>query len=137
MVQGSIRWQAPEIVLDDENNQKLQLTFASDVWSFGCTAYEVGRQFIFDDRIIILLHVPYLQLLTGNLPYHNRLRDFSVIQDLIHGVKPGAPNTNMIYAPGPQDKIWQLLDRCWSHQPYMRPLMMDVEAEMAMENMRY
>ncbi|KIM84883.1 hypothetical protein PILCRDRAFT_817698 [Piloderma croceum F 1598] len=114
MVQGSIRWQAPEIVLDDENNQKLQLTFPSDVWSFACTAYE---------------------LLTGNLPYHNRLRDFSVIQDHIHGVKPGAPDTNIIYAPGPQDKIWELLDRCWSYQPYMRPLMKDVEAEM--ENMRY
>ena len=60
MVQGSIRWQAPEIVLDDEDNQKLQLTFASDVWSFACTAYEVCRQPIGNDKIIILLHVTYL-----------------------------------------------------------------------------
>lgn len=41
-LQGSIRWQAPELMLDDESNQTLRLTFSSDVWSFACTAYEVG-----------------------------------------------------------------------------------------------
>jgi serine/threonine protein kinase len=45
-IQGSVRWQAPELVLDDDN-QKLQLTFSSDVWSFGCTAYEVHGQYIY------------------------------------------------------------------------------------------
>jgi len=50
MCQGTVRWMAPELVLDDENNEMLRLTFGSDVWSFGCTAYEVclrcitGRQ---------------------------------------------------------------------------------------------
>jgi len=56
-VPGSIRWQAPEIVLDDENNQKVQLTFNSDVWSFGCTAYEVCWQWFLDDKCMISLHV--------------------------------------------------------------------------------
>jgi len=37
--QGAFRWMAPELVLDD--SLTLQLTFSSDVWSFGCTAYEV------------------------------------------------------------------------------------------------
>ncbi|KIM84884.1 hypothetical protein PILCRDRAFT_817699 [Piloderma croceum F 1598] len=36
--QGAVRWMAPELVLDD--SLTLQLTFSSDVWSFGCTAYE-------------------------------------------------------------------------------------------------
>lgn len=43
-IAGSIRWQAPELVLEDENSQIMQLSFSSDIWAFGCTAYEVRSQ---------------------------------------------------------------------------------------------
>lgn len=36
---GPLRWQAPEFVEDEE----CQLGLETDVWSFGCTAYEVSR----------------------------------------------------------------------------------------------
>jgi len=107
--QGTVRWMAPELILDDENNKMLQLTFGSDVWSFGCTAYE---------------------LLTGKLPYHDRPRDFSVIRDIMRGCKPGEPDASLDYAPGPQDKIWNLLDHCWSLSADARPQMMEVEVEL-------
>jgi len=108
-IQGSVRWQAPELMLDDDNNQKVQLTSSSDVWSFACTAYE---------------------LLTGKLPYHNRQRDYSVIHDILNGVKPGRPDANQANAPGPQDKIWQLLDRCWTVLADARPQMTEVVADL-------
>lgn len=40
-IAGSVRWQAPELVLEDENNQTIRLSFSSDIWAFACTAYEV------------------------------------------------------------------------------------------------
>jgi len=107
--QGTVRWMAPELVLDDENNQTLPLTFSTDVWSFGCTAYE---------------------LMTGKLPYHDRPRDFLVIRDIMHGIKPGAPDASLAYSPGSQDRIWNLLDNCWSIAADTRPRMMEVKAEL-------
>lgn len=39
---GSLRWQAPELIDPAfESDEVPVLTPASDVWSFGCTAYEV------------------------------------------------------------------------------------------------
>jgi serine/threonine protein kinase len=44
---GCVRWQAPELVvvgnadLDDQLTPARSVTRVSDVWSFGCTAYEV------------------------------------------------------------------------------------------------
>ena len=47
---GSVRWQAPELIFDTGSEQDDDMgdapkpsspTPASDVWSFGCTAYEV------------------------------------------------------------------------------------------------
>lgn len=39
-IDGSVRWQAPELVLDDDG-EIVRLTFSSDIWAFACTAYEV------------------------------------------------------------------------------------------------
>lgn len=43
---GSLRWRAPELLFDaaDDDSDWLASApnVASDVWSFGCTAYEVG-----------------------------------------------------------------------------------------------
>jgi serine/threonine protein kinase len=128
-IPGTVRWQAPELVMDDENDQKLQLTFSSDVWAFACTAYEVSRGFLTNVNFDLLTCCS-TQLLTGNIPYHNRLRDFSVIQDIMHGVKPGGPDAGLKRGPAPHDKIWKLLDWCWSHQPQNRPQMKEVDAEL-------
>ena len=54
-IQGSVRWQAPELMLDDDNNQKTKLTSSTDVWSFACTAYEVSWGFFLHDKEILVL----------------------------------------------------------------------------------
>jgi serine/threonine protein kinase len=118
-------------MLDDENTQTPQLTLSSDVWSFACTAYEVCRRFfLFDHGNFDLITCCLTKLLTGRLPYHNRHRDFSVISDILQGVKPGGPDASLSYAPGPQDKIWSLLSRCWAGPAEWRPRMIEVEAEL-------
>jgi serine/threonine protein kinase len=42
---GSVRWQAPELLLNDEG--PMSLTTSSDIWAFGCTSYEVRVLVIF------------------------------------------------------------------------------------------
>ncbi|KAF4585151.1 hypothetical protein EYR40_001988 [Pleurotus pulmonarius] len=96
---GPVRWQAPELLEDDDSRPKLP----SDVWSFGCTAYE---------------------LLTGNVPYRHRLRDFLVMQDIKAGVKPAEMGDI------PNRKMASILDRCWSYSPLERLTMSEVETEL-------
>jgi len=106
---GSVRWQAPELVLEDENVPNIRPNFSSDIWAFACTAYE---------------------LLTGRVPYHNRQRDFTVIHDIMRGVKPGKADELLTCAPPPQDEIWLLLYSCWSVPADTRPKMTDVESQL-------
>lgn len=46
-VGGSLRWLSPELLFDDTYDEdgpvypRPTLSVASDVWSFGCTVYEV------------------------------------------------------------------------------------------------
>lgn len=52
---GSVRWQAPELLFDGEDEDEdgkplpppVGPTLPADVWSFGCTIYEVGLQSVF------------------------------------------------------------------------------------------
>jgi len=98
---GPIRWQSPEIVMDVSETSRPQLP--GDVWSFGCTAYE---------------------LLTGKVPYHFRLREATVIHDIQTGVlPPGAEENN---ANRGDSGIWDLLNDCWISSPEERIQMTEV-----------
>ncbi|KAL0959123.1 hypothetical protein HGRIS_014417 [Hohenbuehelia grisea] len=96
---GPVRWQAPEFIQDETWRPRL----SADVWSFGCTAYE---------------------LLTGKIPFPHRRRDGPVIQDLIAGAKPTAPG-EIIDAP-----IKDLLDSCWRFEAEERPTMPEIVARL-------
>lgn len=49
---GAVRWQAPEFFVDPDNDL-IQYTLASDVWSFACTTHEVSIlcKYLFGDKI--------------------------------------------------------------------------------------
>jgi len=96
---GPIRWQAPEF-LDGEDEAASLL---SDVWSFGCTAFE---------------------LLTSSIPYGHRTRDAQVIRDMQQGTKPSGPTDATLLTI--DSSVRTLLDACWSFDPVERPDMIRV-----------
>ncbi|KDR73275.1 hypothetical protein GALMADRAFT_72592 [Galerina marginata CBS 339.88] len=98
---GPIRWQPPEFLENDEEPAMP----TSDVWSFGCTAYE---------------------LLTSRIPYEHRSRDAQVIRDMQKGIKPPGPNDLLAF----DSRVGSLLDSCWSFTPAERPSMTDVQARL-------
>lgn len=63
-------------------------------------------------------------MLTGNVPYRHRLRDFLVMQDIKAGVKPA--ETEDI----PNCQMASILNRCWSYSPLERLTMSEVEVEL-------
>ncbi|CAE6511955.1 unnamed protein product [Rhizoctonia solani] len=98
----SIRFTAPEIM--DGSNKKN--TTQSDVYALGMTI---------------------LQILTGQLPYAGE-PDFPALAKIFRGVPPPRSHLDGIlrnqYA---EDKLWDLLLRCWTHEPNLRPTMTQVK----------
>ncbi|KAJ3931536.1 MAG: kinase-like domain-containing protein [Lentinula lateritia] len=98
---GPIRWQSPEFLMDVSETCRPQLP--GDVWSFGCTAYE---------------------LLTGNVPYHFRRRDSTVIHDIQAGIPPPGVEENSLHRG--DGGIWDLMNDCWISSPVERIHMTEV-----------
>jgi len=88
------RWQAPELIEDDAYQPGLE----TDVWSFGCTAYEI---------------------LCGKIPYYYRCRDALVIRDIQGGIKPPGPDGLVL--SNPDEHLEDVLDCCWCSAPSRRP----------------
>lgn len=42
---GSLCWQAPELLLDEDSDEVCPKTLASDIWAFTCTIFEVCTAF--------------------------------------------------------------------------------------------
>ncbi|KZT20454.1 kinase-like protein [Neolentinus lepideus HHB14362 ss-1] len=91
---GTIRWMAPELVNAGEDIFEVRPTLRSDVWSFGCTSYE---------------------LMTGLLPYHLRRSDLQIMQDIGNRTKPA--NLLKQFHPVLRD----IIDQCWTFESDTRP----------------
>ncbi|KAF8953877.1 kinase-like domain-containing protein [Flammula alnicola] len=99
---GPLRWQAPELSNDDE-----PATLSSDVWSFGCTAFE---------------------LLTSHIPYPHLTRDAQVLKDMHNGKKPsGTADVALLMF---DSRVRALLDSCWRFTPVERPHMTQVRTQL-------
>ncbi|KAF8896753.1 kinase-like domain-containing protein [Gymnopilus junonius] len=101
---GPLRWLAPELMEHDEQPAMP----ASDVWSFGCTAYE---------------------LLTGLIPYSHRHHDPQVVMDVQKRIKPFGPDIPKEFLQL-DSRIQSLLKSCWSFSPEERPIMTDVRKQL-------
>jgi len=94
-LQFSMRYTAPELLSDDG----AVLNHRTDVYSFAMIA---------------------LEILTDKLPFANIRKDTVVGITASGGARP----TRTLYSPpGVVNATWELLERCWDHDPLSRPEM--------------
>ncbi|KAF9789239.1 kinase-like domain-containing protein [Thelephora terrestris] len=64
-----------------------------------------------------------LQVLTGELPFHN-IKPLELAHHVLRGVRPNKPtNAEDI---GISDRLWELMQRCWDGDKTQRPLIKEV-----------
>ncbi|CAE6501619.1 unnamed protein product [Rhizoctonia solani] len=91
---GSVRWTAPELFLGEPAK-----TTWSDVYALGMTI---------------------LEIFTGNIPYSQWRRDYTILQMVGQGVFPTRP-TSQIMNNERGNGLWDLLAQCWGRTPDARP----------------
>lgn len=112
-VRGAVRWSAPEVIVTGG-----RLTFASDVYAFGCVCLEVRCSFhiFLFPTISICGHI---QLYTQNHPFPDCFKDAQVIACILRGQRPEKPQ---ISDHSTYDReLWNLVERCWEEDPIHRP----------------
>ncbi|KAJ7767198.1 kinase-like domain-containing protein [Mycena metata] len=88
---GTWRYQAPELLKGATNHS------GSDIYAFGCVCYEI---------------------MTGNSPFYETLKDVAVILKISQGETPSRPSS---WSTPVLDELWQLLQDCWNATPDLRP----------------
>ncbi|CAE6502833.1 unnamed protein product [Rhizoctonia solani] len=90
----SIRWAAPELLLEEATKSK-----PADVYALGMTM---------------------LEIFTGNVPYPECRHNISVLNKVLNGVLPIRP-IDQINNDERGNKIWKLMLSCWDRDPDARP----------------
>lgn len=99
-IRSNVRWAAPELFeVPDTEDSLCSPMLASDIYSFGCIAYQV---------------------LSGKQPYCDIRSDHQVVVAILRGVKPRRPEI-----PAIEDCHWDFIEQCWLEVP-QRPLIADV-----------
>jgi serine/threonine protein kinase len=87
-IRSNVRWAAPELFeVPDTEDVPSSPKLASDIYSFGCIAYQV---------------------LSGQQPYYNIRSDHQVVVAILRGIRPKRPDT-----PGIEDCHWNFIEQCW------------------------
>lgn len=117
---GSLAWQSPEMLHNAEGK-----SFASDVYAFGITVYEVRAPLLFASFGSNPL-LPPPQVLSGKKPYSYHKGLFSLIKGIVLAVErpPKEPTT----APdgSSYSEFWEQAEKCWDEDGSRRPSMLAV-----------
>lgn len=95
---GTLRWMAPELVMDPETtNQRSKRT---DIYALGMTFFEI---------------------VTGTIPYFPECRiDYQIFTKLS---RKELPKQTMDFTRNERgERMWALLVQCWDHNPAARPM---------------
>ncbi|KAG8920218.1 hypothetical protein FRC01_000869 [Tulasnella sp. 417] len=102
---GSSRYMSPELLQENESKHTLE----SDVWAWGCTAFEI---------------------MTGNVPYSTKKNDFAVMMEICTGSAPGSVSAlaSLVMDPAVDSaclagvsSLQSIIHRCWEPEPTGRP----------------
>ncbi|KAK1219489.1 hypothetical protein PQX77_017803, partial [Marasmius sp. AFHP31] len=94
-LKGAIRYTAPEL-LRKENEGIPYFPAGRDIYAYGCTMYEV---------------------FTGKPPFGHLDWDAAIIDLVVRGYRPSRP-TDAVWC---SDKVWLLIEQCWSQDERSRP----------------
>lgn len=123
---GSARWQAPELHYNEEGLS--HVTTKSDVYAYGMTCFEVSIQLVYPISAS-LTGVPYYQIFTGTIPFAHLSSDGMVIMEILQKKsKPRRPTGSIFQKRGLTDRLWGLLEDCWTFDAQDRLSMIEVAA---------
>ncbi|KLO11001.1 kinase-like protein [Schizopora paradoxa] len=100
-IHSSVRWFAPEMPDGDSTH--------SDIYSLAMTV---------------------LELMTGQVPFNQTRRTTSVLIAATDGLRPERPTDPAVEARGLDDRLWDLMNRCWAQEPEDRPSIKEVNDEL-------
>ncbi|CUA68982.1 putative WD repeat-containing protein alr3466 [Nostoc sp, PCC 7120] [Rhizoctonia solani] len=92
---GSLRWAAPELLLADVPQRSTQ-----------CDVYALGMTF--------------LEIFTGQVPYPDCKKDFTIFLNVQKGTLPTRP-LDRLTDDEKNNMMWQLMVDCWNREPGERP----------------
>ncbi|KAJ8596837.1 kinase-like protein [Rhizopogon salebrosus TDB-379] len=96
-IRSNVRWAAPELfIFPDTNDACSSPKLESDIYSFGCIAYQV---------------------LSGQRPYCEIRSDRQVVLAIVRGVKPRRPAI-----PAIEDHHWDFIEQCWVEMSQRPPI---------------
>ncbi|CUA69951.1 hypothetical protein RSOLAG22IIIB_08794 [Rhizoctonia solani] len=95
----SVRWAAPELLLNSEEPSK-----AADVYALGMTILEV---------------------ITNKLPYDGKT-DLVIVSLICQGKHPERPEKYIPFRSRDGNRCWGLLRHCWEYEPGNRPQVVEV-----------
>ncbi|KAE9397629.1 kinase-like protein [Gymnopus androsaceus JB14] len=101
MTKGTTRWMAPELIIRKTSAKLTTNKTSRDVYAFGRTI---------------------LEILTLQLPFHDKTTDPARIYSLMHGERPARPKDVRWYP----DMIWNLTTRCWAEEAAARPTAQEI-----------
>ncbi|KAG6883415.1 hypothetical protein C0993_006293 [Termitomyces sp. T159_Od127] len=108
---GAVRWQAPELSVEQDDPSEQNNTKESDVFAWATVCYEI---FI------------------GRVPYHKITNSTMVLLDIMQGIKPPCPEDSNAawHKHGLSQQMWGLMEECWEFEASKRPSASDVVARL-------
>ncbi|TFK16883.1 kinase-like protein, partial [Coprinopsis marcescibilis] len=90
---GTLRWQAPECMLEDDPPE--ETANKADIYAFSCVCYE-----------IVTSEIPFAKVGIHQVP-----------RKVLRGIRPAVPAERV----GQLTEVLSLMDDCWKHSPAERP----------------